>query len=103
MAITNQEAIRFTNEAVRPLAERFRQLKNDIDSALAAYNSGLGAIFTSGQAEPISDNRENEGVSRLTGNDVLLFVSQLQAFQTQLDGVGVAAVVSKPCVSFING
>lgn len=96
--ITNQEAIRFCNEVVRPKAEQLRALKAEIDSLMATYNGGLGDIFYNDQAGIVDDGRENEGVSRLNGNDILLLVAQLEAIQTQLGGIGVAAVIAKPCV-----
>ncbi len=96
--ITDPQAIRYTNEVVRPMAEKFRALKAEVDSTLATYNGGVGDIFYNDTAGVIDDGREAEGVSRLTGNDVLLLITQLQAFQTQLNQAGVAAIISKPCV-----
>jgi hypothetical protein len=96
--ITNTEAIRFTNEVVRPMAEKLRALKAEIDGALTTYNAGVGSVFYNASAEEIADGRAAEGVSRLTGNDVLLLITQLQTIQTQLDGGGVANVIAKPCV-----
>ena len=98
MAITNTQAIEFTNQVVRPMAEKFRGLKAEVDSALATYNGGVGDIFYNNTGATIEDGRESEGVSRLTGNDVLLLITQLQAYQTQLNASGVPAVISKPCV-----
>lgn len=102
MPITDQEAIRYTNEVIRPMAEKLRALKAEIDSALVTYNAGVGDVFYNNSGETIADNREAEGVSRLTGNDILLLVTQLQTFQTQLNGVGVANVIAKPCVRPID-
>lgn len=96
--ITDPQAIRFSDEVIRPMAERFRALKAEVDSALATYNGGVGDIFYNDAAGLVDDGRESEGVSRLTGNDVLLLVTQLQAFQTALNAPGVSAVISKPCV-----
>lgn len=98
MPIDNPEAIRFVNETVRPMCEKIRALKAEIDSALVTYAAGVGDVYYNNSGETIADNREAEGVSRLTGNDVLLVVTQLQTIQTQLNGVGVASVIAKPCV-----
>jgi hypothetical protein len=96
--IVSAEAIRYVNEQIRPLAEAIRALKARVDASLTTYNAGVGTVFYNNAADPIMDGREAEGVSRLTGNDILLFVTQMIAFQTQLNGVGVANVISKPCV-----
>lgn len=96
--ITDPQAIRFTNEVVRPMAEKLRGLKVEIDAALTTYNAGVGDIFYNASAEIIDDGRANEGVSRLTGNDILLLITQLQTIQTQLNAGGVANVIAKPCV-----
>lgn len=96
--IINPECIRYTNEVVRPLAESVRALKARVDSALTTYNAGVGTIFYDNTSGTIQDGREAEGVSRLTGNDILLLVTQLQTFQSQINGAGVEGVISKPCV-----
>ena len=99
MAITDPQAIRFVNEVVRPVCERIRALKADIDAIRASYDGGIGDFFFNHGAEEIVDNRENEGVSRLTGNDVLAFVDVVPyQMKALLDTVGVPAVISKPCV-----
>ena len=97
--ITDPEAIRFCNEVVRPLCERVRGLRADINSARAAYDAGIGDLFFSHGAEAVSDGREAEGVSRLVGNDVLAFVALvLDSMKNTLNDAGNAAVVAKPCV-----
>jgi hypothetical protein len=96
--ITNAQAIRYTNEVIRPQAEKLRAIKAEIDAALTTYNAGLGDVFYNATSEVIDDGRDDEGVSRLTGNDVLLLITQLQTIQTQLNGAGVANVIAKPCV-----
>ena len=99
MAINNTEVIRFTNESVRPLCEKIRALKAEIDAAMLQWHGGgIGALVTADMAGAVKDGREAEGVSRLTGNDVVGAVNQFQAIQTALNGVGVMDVVSKPCV-----
>lgn len=98
MAITNQEVISFTNETVRTMAEKLRALKYEIDAAMIKYNSGIGAICVADMSGIVEDGREAEGVSRLTGNDVVGMAAQMSAIQTQLAGVGVMDVIVKPCV-----
>ncbi len=105
MAITDPQAIRFCNEVVRPLCERFRALKADIDAARAAYDGGIGTFFYQHNAEAVQDGREAEGTSRLTGNDVLAFVDfVLYQQKAALEVTGVPELIAKPCVrSLITG
>lgn len=98
MAITDTVAIRYSNEVIRPMAEKLRNLKAEIDSHMLQWHGGIGAIFTADMAGLVDDGREAEGVSRLTGNDIVGLVNQMSALQTQLAGVGVMEVISKPCV-----
>ncbi len=96
MPVTNPEAIRFVNEAIRPIAEDMRDLKIRIDAAIVSYFLIDGEFAT--DADTIEDGRDAEGVSRLVSSDVKNLVTQMQAYQTQLNGGGVGDVVSKPTV-----
>lgn len=99
MAITDPQAIRFVNEAVRPLAERIRALRADIDAARATYDALPGPPFYGHGGEAVEDGREAEGVSRLTGNDVLAFVAlALDDLKNTMGDAGNAATIAKPCV-----
>jgi len=96
--ITNAEAIRFCNEQIRPLAERMRALKIEVDAALTTWFAGVSTVIGSSAGDTIEDGRGDEGVSRLTAADVTNLGVQMIAYQTQLNQAGVAGVVSKPCV-----
>lgn len=99
MAITDAEAIRFVNEVVRPLSERVRGLSADINAARAKYDALNGPPFYGHGAEAVEDGREAEGVSRLTGNDVLAFVAlALDDLKNTMGDAGNAATIAKPCV-----
>lgn len=99
MAITDPQAIRFSNEVVRPLCERMRSLKADIDAARAAYDGGIGDFFFGHNGEAVEDGREADGVSRLTGNDVLAWVDfTLYQQKAAMEATGVPGMIAKPCV-----
>ena len=98
MAITNYEVIQYTNDTVRVMAEKLRVLKYEIDAAMTKYNSGIGAVCVADMAGIVEDGRESEGVSRLTGNDIVGVAVQMAAIQTLLAGVGVMDIIIKPCV-----
>jgi len=97
MAIDNAEAIRFSNEVVRPLAEKVRDLNVLVENAMAVWYGGMNAVFPN-DTSAAADGREAEGVSRITGADVNSLFGQLATFATQMDGAGVSDVVLKPCV-----
>lgn len=103
MAITSTEAIKFSNEQVRPLSEKMRNLYYELKSMVADWNNGDSANFPVDDQDMLEDGREVNGVSRLSGNDVNLFISQAQAYIAQIEGAGVLNVVSKPCVRPFRG
>lgn len=98
MAITNTQAIKFSNEQVRPLAEKVRGLKAEIDAAMVEWFGGINALFPNDNAEIVEDGRTAEGVSVLDGEDVVGFVNVIAALQTSLNTAGYADRISKPCV-----
>ena len=102
MAIDNAEAIKFTNEQIRPLAESVRALKVRIDAASTKWFGGLNTIIGTSAADIIEDGRAAEGVSRITSADVVAVMTQLLALQTALNQGGVAGVIEKPCVRAIG-
>jgi len=103
--ITDPVAIRYVNEVVRPLCEKIRALAAEIDSSRATYDGGVGNAFWEHGDEAIEDGRDAEGVSRLTGNDVLAFNTMVNyELKSFLEGgtvnqfSGAAATIAKPCV-----
>lgn len=102
MAITNPEAIKFTDEQIRPLAESVRALKVRIDAATVKWFAGMNVLVGSKSEDTIDDKREADGVSRLTSADVVAVMTQLLAIQAALNQGGVAGVIEKPCVRAIG-
>ena len=98
MAITNTEAIKFTGEIARVKSEQLRGFKAEIDSAMAKWHNGIGTIMANDLEGIVEDGRAAEGVTRVTGNDVVLVISKLEAIQTILDAAGVMAAIEKLCV-----
>jgi hypothetical protein len=95
--ITDPQAIRYTNEIIRPLAEVMRALKARIDAGMVTWYGTIAALVPN-DSSPLADGREADGVSRLTGADINSFVAQLAAYKTALEQAGVPDVISKPCV-----
>lgn len=98
MAITNPQAITFTNEQIRPMAEKLRNMKAEIDAIMVQWFGGVNAIIPNDNAEALEDGREAEGVSRLDGDDIVGLITVIQATQTTLNNAGYADRISKPCV-----
>lgn len=94
MAITNPEAIKFTNEVIRPLAERVRAIKAIIDDATVKWAEVAGVI-PNDALEMLEDGREAQGISRLSGKDIRDFVAVVGAVHAAMPN---DAVISKPTV-----
>lgn len=91
--ITDPQAIRFTNETVRPLCEKLRALAAEIAAAQTIWFGGINALFPN-DTTALADGRENEGVSRLTGANVNSAMGVLIA----VAGATNAEIIAKPCV-----
>lgn len=102
MAITNQEVIRYSNEVVRPIAEKIRALKVEMDSAMVTWFSTISTNCPNSSSEVLEDGRSSEGVSILTGQDIVSVITSIQSLQTVLDAGGMSGIISKPCVRAIS-
>lgn len=98
MAITDPNAIRFINEQIRPLCEQLRAFALRADACEIAWNVLQFDNIVIDDGSPIDDKRENDGVSRLTGSEVVAafknFLEVRNAIQRQ--------VVEKPCVRAVE-
>lgn len=95
--ITSAEAVRFSDEEIRPLAEKLRNLKVEVDAAIVDWFNGVNALFPN-DTSTLIDGRADRGDTVLTGADINNLVTQLLAYQSQLNQAGVADVIAKPCV-----
>lgn len=95
-AITDPQAIAFVNNQIRPLAEKLRALNVRITSAETDWNAGLNVKFPN-DSSAVTDNRDAEGVSRLTGADIQSFVGIMLAMRN----AGNTQIIAKPCVRAI--
>lgn len=95
--ITDPEAIRFVNEQVRPLCQAARALSARIAAMTTSWFAGLNLDIPN-DSSPLADNRDAEGVSRLTGSNVVNAVSNLIAANAALN----SEIISLPCVQPLN-
>lgn len=98
MAVINDpQAVRFVNEQVRPLCEEARAFVAKINAMQTLWFSGVNASFPN-DATLLADNRDNEGVSRLTGAQVNSAVGVLIAIMNASN----AQIIEKPCVRTLS-
>jgi hypothetical protein len=96
--VTDPVAIKFVNEAVRPLAEEVRAIKYLIDNAASQWFAGVDATIGSSILDAIDDGRESQGVSRLTAKDITDFLGILNDIKQLMDTAAEFDIVLKPCV-----
>lgn len=96
MAITNEEAIKFSNEQVRPMAEKMRNLYYEMKAMQADWYNGLSSVIPADTGEIIQDNRTSD--SDLSGNDIVGIMVQVDEYIAQIEASGVLGVIQKPCV-----
>ena len=100
--ITDPSVVAFVNQAIRPLSDRYVGMNASLDIELAKWFSVISPLL-SGAADDdtVDDGSATDGRTILTKADVVNFVTQMLATQTQLDGGGVFDVISKPHVNVI--
>ena len=96
MSITDPEAIRFTNEQIRPLAERFRNLYFELEALVPYWVDTIGSMIPNDPSELIEDGRED--VTTLSGEDIGKFISEAVKFMNGIEEVGSLSAITKPCV-----
>ena len=96
--IDNAEAIRFVNEVVRPMAERLRDEFHRLSDAQLQWFGGINNLIANDGQEELADGREAEGISRLDGADIHLFMANALNVLAVLNGGGVMGVIAKPAV-----
>ena len=96
------EAIRFSNEVVRPLCEEARAFKVRLDAMKLAWFSGMDSHFNADTGDEVEDGRQDpEAQSLLTCGDVVNAVAQLLKTATGEAGEWHSGIIQKPCVRFL--
>lgn len=89
MDITDPIAIRYCNEVFRPLAEELNSALAKVDRVITDLNpdaKNLLALFPDTE-DVVKDNREAEGVSRLSGKDCVRIIKIYQSLRGLADTV----------------
>ena len=100
--ITEPDVIDYVNRVIRPIADRMIGLNATIDIEASTWFATVSpALSGAAGADVVMDGSELDGRTQLTKDDVVSFVTQMLAFQTQLDGGGVFDVINKPKVNVL--
>lgn len=94
MAITNAQAVRFSNEAIRPLAETLLNAYYQAKQTVEAYYADptLGSAYLAGIAEAVADGSDVDGRPVVTGNDALGLITQASAYVDWVESGGNAVL-----------
>ena len=101
MAITNAEAIRYSNEVIRPICEKFQWLKILTDDALRQW-ALIAAAVPNDAAEGLVDGRQGEGVRQITGQDIHRVVTFPDTIATAMEDGTVPSDLLKPSVRGVD-
>lgn len=96
MAITDPEAIKFTNDYIRPMCENLRYMSAR-GADWAQKWAELSSKFPNNGSDMIEDGREAEGISRLSGADINAVAAVFGSLLTIMDATAQTAI-NKPCV-----
>ena len=83
--ITNPQAIKFSNEQIRPAADRYMQLYWSAKQLVADWTSkGMAQLFPN-DSSVVMDGSDVDGRTPITGADVNIMVSHLNALIADLE------------------
>ena len=94
--ITNNEAIRFSNEQVRVYSEKMRNMYWEFKALAVYWQNTISSIVPNDPAEILTDGRED--ATEITGEDIHNFVTNANNFIQAMEETEVLAETQKPCV-----
>lgn len=94
MAISNAQAVRFSNEGIRPLAETLINAYYHAKQVVQSYyaDPSLGEAYTAGISEIVADGSEVDGRPVVTGNDALGLITQAANWVSTCEANGNAVL-----------
>lgn len=103
--IVNPQVAKFTNERVRPTADRLYGLYYELKSAHYEYfNQGIGGLInTGGAGNLITDGSQTDGRARIAGGQVYTWVAILEAVIAALEASGNLDALSGIQVNGLRG
>lgn len=84
--ITDVQAVAFCNNRIRPLADIYGSIYYRAKLMIAEFNSkGLASLIPNDGLATVVDGSAVDGRTPITGADVNIFLSNMQALVTQLE------------------
>ena len=102
MAISDPSVVAFVNEVVRPFSDVFVGFNSDGEIRNITWNNVVtqsAEWIAAADGDLIVDGSATDGRTPLSKADVTNFWAQVQVVLTQMNGGGVADVVTKPMVN----
>lgn len=96
MAITDKEVIEFSDQVIRPLSERFEDLRDDCANAGVKFDDVISVKTPNDPAEILQDNRPSD--TDLSGEDIHNSMGRFGAFVTLVDTPATRSILNKPTV-----
>lgn len=94
--ITSAVVIKSSNEDWRPFAEELRAIIIRARHLKAKYNGEVSSILSSfSAADEVADGRTNEGVVKVTKNDIMVLLQMMDALDTTVGTTGNLATIEK--------
>ena len=94
--ITDEEAIRFTNEIVRPYCEKMRNMYWEFKALTPYWIDTISAMVPNDVNEILVDGRDTD--TELTGADITNFIIEASKYMAAIEEIGVLSIIQKPCV-----
>ncbi len=96
MAITDERAIKFSNEKLRPYAELMRKCHHELSTVIAEWNGGINSLFPNETTNIIEDGRTAE--NPLSGADANSLITRMINIMSAIDDPAEMVVINKACV-----
>jgi len=100
-AIETPQAVKFSNEKIRPAADALAQLYNLAVMVVAEWHAIGGVKLIPNTIGTIADNSDKDGRTVITGADAVNVITRLQEFVTDYEAGGNAKLNTalKPAVN----
>jgi hypothetical protein len=87
---TNPQAVRWSNDKLRPLADRFGQLYNQCKSLQAEFVADGAAALFPATADLVADGSDIDGRTPVTNQDINTLIGVVSSFITYMEQTGNA-------------
>lgn len=79
--------VKFSNEVLRPIAEKMRLLKLDVDWFLVRWNDEIGPIIQAADpTDTLNDGRSGQGVSTLDASEIQIIRNIANSYANWYNG-----------------